>query len=219
MPRHPQRDSAFVRTKIVCTLGPSSSDKEVIRRMILAGADVFRLNFSHGTHEDHLTRIRTIRELGYEMGRPFAILGDLCGPKLRLGMIEGGETTIVEGEDLIVLTSNAADGTGKRFNVNFAGFHEVAKTGESIVLDDGRFHVLVVAVIKGTRRASVRVVKGGLLKSRKGVNLPDTKLPIPALTEKDKAWTSAFALAQRRGRAGAELRALARRSSRWPARP
>lgn len=183
MLRHPNRAAASVRTKIVCTLGPSSSDRNTIRALANAGADVFRLNFSHGTHPEHLARITLIREVSEEIRRPLAILADLCGPKLRLGEIKGGEAKLAEGEK-VTLTSEAADGTGNRFSVNFAGFHEVAKAGDSILLDDGRLHFGVENVAGADVHCVV--VNGGVLKSRKGVNLPDTKLPIPALTEKDR---------------------------------
>ena len=144
---------------------------------------MFRLNFSHGTHETHLHNIRMIREVGFEMSRPFAILGDLSGPKLRIGNIAAGEVLLSEN-DIIVLTSDAADGTGLRFQVTIDAFHQVAQPGETILLDDGRFAV-VVEHISG-RDVQCRLMNGGILKPRKGVNLPDTKLPIPALTEKDR---------------------------------
>ncbi|MCC6546344.1 pyruvate kinase [Candidatus Sumerlaeota bacterium] len=184
MLRHPHREAGSVRTKIVCTLGPSSSTREIISGLVKAGADVFRLNFSHGIHEEHRARIALIREVSAEIKRPLAILADLCGPKLRLGEIKGGEAKLEEG-DSVTLTSEPADGTANRFNVNFAGFHEVATPGESILLDDGRLHFSVESVAGADVRC--RVVNGGVLKSRKGVNLPDTKLPIPALTDKDRA--------------------------------
>ncbi len=199
MLRHPNRAAASVRTKIVCTLGPSSSDRNTIRALANAGADVFRLNFSHGTHPEHLARITLIREVSEEIRRPLAILADLCGPKLRLGEIKGGEAKLAEGEK-VTLTSEAADGTGNRFSVNFAGFHEVAKAGDSILLDDGRLHFGVENVVGADVHCVV--VNGGVLKSRKGVNLPDTKLPIPALTEKDRE-DLRFALAN-----GADMVAL-----------
>ncbi|MEO8376093.1 MAG: pyruvate kinase [Candidatus Sumerlaeota bacterium] len=184
MLRHPNRNAVSVRTKIVCTLGPSSSDRATIRALADAGADVCRLNFSHGTHDQHRAFIKLIGEVSEEIKRPIGILADLCGPKLRLGEIKGGELQITEGE-LVTLTSDPADGTDKRINVNFEGFHVVARPGEGILLDDGRFHFTVESV-SGTD-VRCRVINGGTLKSRKGVNLPDTKLPIPALTDKDRA--------------------------------
>ncbi len=172
------------RTKIVCTIGPASNTPQKIRQLAQGGADVFRLNFSHGTHDDHRSVIRIIRDMGFEMSRPFAILADLSGPKLRISKIKGGEK-VIEQSELITLTSDVtADGTDNKFGVNFDGFHEVAQPGEHILLDDGRF-MLVVENVNGNE-VQCRVMNGGILKSRKGVNLPDTKLPIPALTDKDR---------------------------------
>lgn len=152
--------------------------------MVKAGADVFRLNFSHGTHEDHARSIKLVRQISYELSSPFALLGDLSGPKLRLQEIEGGGRSIVEGA-LITLTSEKADGSDDCFGVNIPGFHKVARRGESILLDDGNFRLTVEGITGHHVRC--RVLNGGVLKSRKGVNLPDTHLPIPALTDKDLA--------------------------------
>lgn len=152
--------------------------------MVRAGADVFRLNFSHGTHDDHARSIRMVRQLGFEMSRPFALLGDLSGPKLRLTEVENGGRVIEEGS-LITLTSDTADGGGNRFGINIPDFHQVTRRGEKILLDDGNFRLMVEEVDGADVRC--RVMNGGLLKSRKGVNLPDTHLPIPALTKKDEA--------------------------------
>ncbi|MBI1292607.1 pyruvate kinase [bacterium] len=171
------------RTKIVCTIGPASRSMEVLKKLALNGADVFRLNFSHGTHEDHAGTIAMIRELSRELSAPFAILADLSGPKLRIGEIEGGSTEIAENE-CITLSSAAGTGGKGRFTVNFSDFHRVAQPGEVILLDDGKFS-LVVETIEG-QDVKCRVLNGGTLKSRKGVNLPDTRLPIPALTAKDQ---------------------------------
>lgn len=180
------------RTKIVCTIGPACSSEEMIRKLVDAGADVFRLNFSHGTHEDHAKAIRLVRQIGFELSRPYALLGDLSGPKLRLREIADGGRSIIEG-NIVTLTSGEADGTHDRFGVNIQDFHKVTRPGESILLDDGNFR-LVVEEIDGTD-VRCRVQNGGFLKSRKGVNLPDTFLPIPALTEKDRA-DMAFAVEQ-----------------------
>lgn len=171
------------RTKIVCTIGPASAKPEVIRQLILEGADVFRLNFSHGTHEDHATVIRILRDIGHEHRAPYAILADLSGPKLRVGRI-AGDAVQLHTTQRIVLTSEEADGSDLRFQVNIANFHEVAQAGETILLDDGKIS-LVVDAISGPN-VHCQVQNDGILKSRKGVNLPDTKLPIPALTEKDE---------------------------------
>lgn len=190
MPRRRITEVQMIRTKIVCTIGPASASVEVLRRLINAGADVFRLNFSHGTHDDHLAAIRTIRELARELGRPFGILGDLSGPKIRIGHVINGEVTI-EADKIITFTPDPADGADGRFNITYSALHQVASPGEMILLDDGRFQLVVDSI--RSRDVHCRVINGGVLKSRKGVNLPDTKLPIPALTEKDRA-DLAFAL-------------------------
>jgi pyruvate kinase len=182
MPHRDRIHPGAKRTRIVCTIGPACANLEALRSLVKAGADVFRLNFSHGSHEDHRESIRLVRQLGFEMSCPFALLGDLSGPKLRLREVADGGRVIVEGGS-ITLTSEDADGTGDRFGVNFPGFHDVARRGESILLDDGLFR-LEVEGISG-RDVRCRVINGGFLKSRKGVNLPDTRLPIPALTDKD----------------------------------
>jgi len=173
------------RTKIVCTIGPASRSLEVLRKLVLNGADVFRLNFSHGTHEDHAETIAMVRELSRELSAPLAILADLSGPKLRLGEVAWGAVEIAENQCITLTSEKGCDGTGGRFSVNFAGFHEVAQTGETILLDDGKF-ILIVEAVEGVD-VKCRVMNDGVLKSRKGVNLPDTKLPIPALTDKDRA--------------------------------
>ncbi|CAN5371107.1 pyruvate kinase [soil metagenome] len=187
------------RTKIVCTIGPASQSPEMIERMILAGADVFRLNFSHGTHEFHQKTIDIVRALSARLGAPFALLGDLSGPKLRLGNILGDGKQISKNEE-IVLTSSPANGEDNRFNVDFSDFHMVAKVGEKIILDDGKFQLMVESI--SGHDVVCRVLVSGLLKSRKGVNLPDTCLPIPALTAKDEV-DMEFAL-----RAGVDVLAL-----------
>lgn len=181
---------ATKRTKIVCTIGPASSSEEAIRSLIFHGADVFRLNFSHGTHGDHQNAINLIRHISRDLNQPIGILADLSGPKLRIGQVEGGEVHLVENE-VIVLTSDESDGTNRRFQVNFAGFHDVAALGQKVLLDDGNLQ-FAVERIEG-HEVYCRVLVSGPLKPRKGVNLPDTKLPIPALTEKDRV-DLAFAL-------------------------
>ena len=178
------------RTKIVATIGPSSSSEEVLRALVLAGADIFRLNFSHGTHGDHQNVIHRIRHISRDLNRPLPILGDLSGPKLRIGEVKDGGVPIAEN-DHIIFTPDEGDGTGLRFHLNFDGLADVAEIGHDIMLDDGNLRVCVERI--DNKEVVCRVVVGGLLKSRKGVNLPDTKLPIPALTEKDKK-DLAFAL-------------------------
>ncbi len=175
----------YHRTKIVCTIGPATEKLEQIRKLIYAGADIFRLNFSHGSQEDHLSVYNAIRQAGQEVGRPYAVLGDLSGPKLRVGNIFGGERKLIEGERLILTSEEVTNESDERIHVNFSGFHEVATSGEKILLDDGKL-ALLVDYIEGPN-VICNILNNGILKSKKGVNLPDTRLPIPALTEKDKA--------------------------------
>lgn len=183
MPRMKPPVISTTRTKIVATLGPSTESPAMIRKLILAGADVFRLNFSHGEHPGKLEAIQRIRAASEEIGRPIAILGDLSGPKIRLGDIREGEMLLRAG-DRITLTGAPADGTGRRVSVTYKELCRVTKPGELIVLDDGALTFRVEKVTEDG--AACRVVHGGVLKPRKGVNFPDTKLPIPALTAKDK---------------------------------
>ncbi|MBX7243946.1 MAG: pyruvate kinase [Candidatus Sumerlaeaceae bacterium] len=171
------------RTKIVATIGPSSSQPETLRRLAAAGVDVFRLNFSHGTHDEHLGVIRSIRKLCVELNRPFGILGDLSGPKLRIGDVAGGRAEVQTG-DSIYLTSAASNGENNRFFVNFPSFHAVTKPGESVLIDDGSIRLTVESISGHDVRC--RVENGGFILPRKGVNLPNTRLPIPALTDKDR---------------------------------
>jgi len=171
-----------IRTKIVATLGPASNSREVIKGLIQAGTDVFRLNFSHGTHDQHRALIDTIRSFCPDPVCPYAVLGDLSGPKLRLGDIEGACVNVEEGQRL-ELTSSEADGTGGRFHVSIPNFEQLVQPGQKIMLDDGKIQFLVEEIKADTIHCLV--LDGGPLCSRKGVNLPDTDLPFPALTGKD----------------------------------
>lgn len=171
------------RTKIVCTIGPTSESPDVLRNLIESGMNVARLNFSHGSHDEHIKKIRTIRELSREMGKPVAILQDLCGPKMRTGKIEEPGIELVPGAELI-LTSEEIMGGGNRVSVSYKDLPEEVKTGDVILLADGLME-LTVKEVKG-QDIVCTVVIGGLLTSNKGINLPTSVLKIPALTEKDK---------------------------------
>lgn len=171
-----------IRTKIVVTTGPASSAPGALHGLATVGVDVFRLNFSHGTHDSHRRVIHLIREMEKEFKKPFAILGDLSGPKLRLGDVKEGGRKIVT-DDIIILTAETADGSGGRFPVRIPGFHRFVKKDERILLDDGKL-LLRVEQVKD-EEVFCRVIDGGILKSGKGVNLPETDLPFPAMTEKD----------------------------------
>ena len=171
------------RTKIVATLGPSSATPEMIERLFRAGADVFRLNFSHGSHDDHAARISTIRALEAKVGRPIGILADVQGPKLRVGRFQGGRVTLQTSQPFrLDLSPNPGD--VRRVQLPHPEILAVAQVGTSLLLDDGKLRLRV------TRRRDdhleTEIVVGGALSDRKGVNVPDVVLPIPALTAKDR---------------------------------
>ena len=171
------------KTKIVATLGPATSSKDVLRDMLQAGVNVFRINFSHANYDDVKERIQMIRELNQENGYSAAILGDLQGPKLRVGRMKE-EVVVSKGEEIIFATGEEFEGTSSRVYMNYDKFPQDVKSGERILLDDGK---LIFEVISTNKKDEVRakVVQGGPLRSKKGVNLPNTNISLPALTEKD----------------------------------
>ena len=172
------------RTKIIATLGPASSSPEVLARLFYAGADVFRLNFSHGTHEDHGARFAMIRELEARTNRPIGILCDVQGPKLRVGRFGGGRVHLQTGQPFR-LDLNPTPGNANRVNLPHPEIIGAASIGCSLLLDDGKLRLRVAR--KREDALEAEVVVGGPLSDRKGVNVPDVVLPIPALTEKDRA--------------------------------
>ncbi|GAB5474621.1 MAG: pyruvate kinase [Maribacter sp.] len=171
------------KTKIVATLGPATSKKEVLRKMIEAGVDVFRINFSHADYEDVTERIKIIRELNEEMQIYTAILADLQGPKLRVGVM-AGEVVVAPGDEITFVTGQPFEGTAEKVYMNYTNFPKDVKPGERILLDDGKLMFEVVST-NGKDQVKAKVVQGGPLKSKKGVNLPNTNISLPALTEKD----------------------------------
>lgn len=171
------------KTKIVATLGPATSTKEVLRKMIQAGVDVFRINFSHAKYDDVTARIKMIRELNEELGINTSILADLQGPKLRVGVM-AGEVVVAPGDEIIFVTGKPFEGTSERVYMNYATFPQDVKPGERILLDDGKLIFEVVST-DGKAEVKAKVIQGGPLKSKKGVNLPNTSISLPALTEKD----------------------------------
>ncbi|MFQ3617860.1 MAG: pyruvate kinase [Cyanobacteriota bacterium] len=173
------------RTKIVATIGPATSSPEVLRSLIEAGATTLRLNFSHGTHEDHQRNIRTIRQVSFELNQPVGILQDLQGPKIRLGKFEQGPITLKKG-DPYILTSRPLLGTQDISSVTYEPLAEEVPVGATILLDDGRVEMRVEAVDLDQRELHCRVVVGGVLSNNKGVNFPGVYLSIKALTDKDK---------------------------------
>ena len=171
------------KTKIVATLGPACSSKEVIKKMIDAGVNVFRVNFSHADYEDVKERIDIIRGLNVEFGYTTAILADLQGPKLRVGVMK--EDVVVNPGDIITFqTAEDVPGTAERVYMNYKEFPRDVNPGEKILLDDGKL-MFEALETNGTTEVVCKVIQGGPLKSKKGVNLPNTKVSLPALTKKD----------------------------------
>jgi pyruvate kinase len=173
----------MARTKIVCTIGPASQSPRVLRKLILAGMNVARLNFSHGTHAGHLAVLREIRRLAREIGRPVAILQDLAGPKIRVGDIAGGAITLKPGA-LFTLTTKKIAGDDRRVSVSYPRLPEEVRPGDPLLLGDGALELVVVKRAAG--EIVCRVVVGGSLGSRKGINLPSRSLSVPGLTAKDR---------------------------------
>ncbi|GAN53476.1 pyruvate kinase [Tanticharoenia sakaeratensis] len=172
------------RTKIVATLGPASSDAAMIRVLAEAGANVFRLNFSHGSHEDHAARHDAIRDVEAQIGRPIAILADLQGPKLRVGPFANGRIMLQPGQSFRLDLDHAL-GDEKRVRLPHPEIIEAATVGSHLLLDDGKLRLRVTG--RGPTHLDTEVEIGGALSDRKGVNVPEVVLPIPALTEKDRA--------------------------------
>jgi len=180
------------RTKIVATLGPASSDKDVITKLIEQGANVLRLNFSHGSHEDHLERINMIREVSEENDYHVAMLQDLQGPKIRIGLMKDGGVEIHAGQELTI-TTEEVEGDDKKVSTVYKEIVNDVVPGDAILIDDGNIELKTKSV-SGTE-VLTEVAHGGILKSRKGINLPDTNVSAPSLTEKDRADLE-FGLAQ-----------------------
>lgn len=173
------------RTKIVATVGPAISTPEMLRAVIEAGATTLRLNFSHGTHDDHQRSIRLIRQISFELNQPVGILQDLQGPKIRLGRFEQGSIVLNKG-DRFILTSHALVGTQTISSVTYPLLADEVPAGATILLDDGRVEMRVVEVNREAKELHCQVVVGGTLSNNKGVNFPGVYLSVKALTEKDR---------------------------------
>jgi len=171
------------KTKILATLGPATASKEVLRKMMLAGADVFRINFSHADYDAVRERVEMIRELNEELGRNTGILADLQGPKLRVGVMEDG-IEVAPGERIAFKTGEKFVGNKEAVYMTYPEFPRDVKPGERVLLDDGKLIFRVVET-NGTDTVVAEVEQGGPLKSKKGVNLPNTNISLPALTSKD----------------------------------
>jgi pyruvate kinase len=172
----------FKKTKILATIGPASNNYEMIKSLALAGANVFRLNFSHGSHEVHKEVINIIRQVNKEMNCHLGILQDLQGPKIRVGEVENNGVEIKPG-DKITITSDPVVGTSSLVSTVYKNLPQDVQTGEHILIDDGNLEVVVDDT--DGKKVNCTVIHGGILKSRKGINLPNTKVSAPSLTEKD----------------------------------
>jgi pyruvate kinase len=170
------------KAKIICTLGPASDTPEVIEGLVRAGMNVARLNFSHGTHDEHRRRVNTIRKVARKLGIPVAILQDVQGPKIRLGKFEGGQLLVKQGQTVTV-TTRAVLGQGTVIPTPVRSLPKDVSKGDAILLDDGRVRLRVLRV--SGRDVSAKVEVGGLLKDHKGLNLPGAAISVPTITEKD----------------------------------
>lgn len=171
------------KTKICATIGPSCEDIKILTEMVKAGMNIARLNFSHGTHENHAMLVKNIRAVEEKTGEPVAIMQDLQGPKIRVGLLPEAGVTIKDGEEIIFNTA-ISKYAGKDMPLDYPELHKYIQKGERILIDDGRLEARVKGVA-GTK-IKAEIIEGGLITSHEGVNLPDSKLLIPALSDKDK---------------------------------
>ncbi len=171
------------RTKIIATIGPASSSPAVINQLIRAGMDVARLNFSHGERKDHIARINLIRAASVKAGKHIPIIQDLQGPKLRIGEVKNN-AVLLKRNDLIMLMTKKIVGTSEQVSITYPRLTKDLKIGDTVLLDDGRLELRVVK--KTSHALSCRIIRGGILKSHKGVNLPGANLSLPSLSNKDR---------------------------------
>jgi pyruvate kinase len=175
------------KTKIVATVGPASESKESLIQLAKAGVNVFRLNFSHGTHEDHLQRLMTIREISKELDLNLSILQDLQGPKIRTQLVENNGVVLEAGRQLIFAMDENLLGTSEKVGTTYTSMYLDVNVGERILMDDGNLEVKVISIDPIKKEVVTEVIYGGILKSKKGINLPGTKVSLPCLTPKDEA--------------------------------
>lgn len=171
------------KTKIVATIGPATSSYETLSAIIREGVNVVRLNFSHGAHEDHASVIQTVRRINEESDMKVALLADLQGPKLRIGLVKDNGVELVDGKEIII-TTKECEGTAERVSTNYEMFAQDVEPGEEVRLDDGKIQLKVKSTNKKDE-VVCDILHGGILSSRKGINLPNTKISLPCLTEKD----------------------------------
>ena len=175
--------STFQKTKILATIGPASNNYETLLELVKSGVDAFRLNFSHGKHEEHLKVFNYIQEINEKFHTNICVLADLQGPKLRVGEISGGKIPLKKG-DLLVFTNEECVGTHEKIYMSYPEFAKDVRVGEKVLIDDGKVELLVKET-NGIDRVILEVLYGEFLSSKKGVNLPDTNVSLPSLTEKD----------------------------------
>lgn len=173
---------SFKKTKIIATVGPASNTPEMLEELVKAGADIFRLNFSHGSHEDHLKVINHVREINKKLGTHVCLLQDLQGPKIRTRDMENGGVEIVNGQELVITTDKML-GNSQKVSTTYQSLVDDVTVGDMILVDDGKIELKVKAI--SGREVITEVVHGGVLKSKKGINLPYSNVSAPSMTEKD----------------------------------
>lgn len=171
------------RAKIICTLGPTSNSEEMITKLVQAGMDVARMNFSHGSHEEHLERIKLVRKVSKDLNKPLAILMDLQGPKIRIGTFSNGPVTVNRGDEYTI-TTDEVDGSQEHVSTSYKNLPNDVKKDDNILINDGLIQMRVVSTTE--KEVKCEVVIGGILYDRKGINLPGVKVSEPSLTKKDK---------------------------------
>jgi len=172
------------KTKIVATVGPASNSFEILLELAKAGVDVFRLNFSHGSYKEHLQVLRRVRKINKKYDTHLCIIQDLQGPKIRVGEVRNNEVELIAGEKIIITTDDLI-GDNKRISTTYKSFAKDVKKGEKIFIDDGKIQLKAINT-DGNSNVTAEIINGGILKSRKGINLPYSKITAPLLTEKDK---------------------------------
>ncbi len=176
-------DLTFNKTKIVATMGPATADIAVLEEMFLAGLDICRINFSHGDYDAVKKTVDNIRALNEKLNRHIGILGDLQGPKLRIGTVKNNAVELINGKE-ITITTKECEGDENRVYITYPQFPQDVKEGELVLIDDGKIHLKVIST-NGKDEVFAKIISGGTLSSKKGVNLPNTKISLPCLTIKD----------------------------------
>ncbi len=176
-------DLTFNKTKIVATMGPATADINVLEEMFLAGLDICRINFSHGDYDAVQKTVDNIRALNIKLGRHIGILGDLQGPKLRIGSVRNNAVELINGKEIII-TTKECEGDENKIYITYPQFPQDVKVGELVLIDDGKIHLKVLRT-NGKDEVVSQIISGGILSSKKGVNLPNTKISLPCLTVKD----------------------------------